>query len=58
VTHSIEIWQAMPGPADHLPPFAASDSELPTPEEGDEAVIELLRQYPSLSREMAEYLAR
>jgi hypothetical protein len=36
---------------------AASD-ELPTPQDSGDPVVELSRRYPTLSRELAEYLAR
>ena len=58
MSHSIEIWReiavAERGP---LTAIAASD-ELPTPQDLGDLVVELSRRYPTLSRELAEYLAR
>lgn len=58
--HSIEIWRAETSSAQQLQPVAelADAAELPASEEGAEAFIELCRQYPGLSRALAEYLAR
>jgi hypothetical protein len=59
MTHSIEIWRADLTGAEqlpHAPPPAESD--LPAPEDGDDAVVELCRKYPGLPRAIAEYLAR
>jgi hypothetical protein len=60
MTHSIEIWRAEPTEADQprglsLP---VAEVELTAVEAGDEVVIELCRQFPALSRAIAEYLAR
>jgi hypothetical protein len=60
MTHSIEIWRAETSSAQQLLPLveAADEAELPAAEEGEEAFIELCRQYPGLSRTLAQYLAR
>lgn len=58
--HSIEVWRAMISTARSLLLLAKGmpEDELPAPEEGDLVLAELCRQYPSLSRDVAEYLAR
>ncbi len=60
MVHSIEIWQSVVTLAEErlpvLMPAAAAD--LPAPGEGDDVLIELSRQFPALSREIAAYLAR
>jgi hypothetical protein len=60
MAHSIEVWRAETSSAQQLLPVSepADAAELPLPEEGEEAFIELCRQYPGLSRALAEYLAR
>ncbi len=60
MTHSIEIWRAfLVTAADVLAlPGPVAAAELPLPEETDDPVIELCRQYPGLPRAIAEYLAR
>lgn len=59
MSHGIEIWRAiLSTPRTMLTLQVGTEEELPGPEEGDEAVVELTRQYPGLSRELAEYLAR
>lgn len=60
MTHSIEIWRTDLLMSERLLPLSApaADAELPAPDETDEAVVELCRQYPGLSRALAEYLAR
>lgn len=60
MTHSIEIWRAdLTGAEQRLPLSAlAVESDLPAPEDGDDAVVELCRKYPGLPRAIAEYLAR
>lgn len=59
MTHAIDIWRLV-AVVDELVSHAepAPGDELPSPEQGDEAVIEISRQYPGLSRALAEYLAR
>ena len=58
MSHSIEIWREI-GPAgcDGVVRIAGGD-ELPTPQDWGDLVVELSRRYPTLSRELAEYLAR
>lgn len=60
MAHSIEVWRAVLIADGLLQPLSAlaAEGELPAPEDGDDAVIEICRQYPGLSREVAEYLAR
>jgi hypothetical protein len=60
VAHSIEIWWEVAVLArDHAPVLMpAAETELPEAEEGDDAFVELSRQFPALSREVAAYLAR
>lgn len=59
MSHGIEIWRAvLSTPRTMLTLLAGTEEELPGPDEGDEAVVELIRQYPGLSRALAEYLAR
>ena len=58
--HSIEVWRAVISTARSLLLLAKGvpEDELPAPEESDLVLAELCRQYPSLSRAIAEYLAR
>jgi len=58
--HSIEAWRAVISTTRSLLLLAkgAAEDELPPVEEGDVVLAELCRQYPCLSRELAEYLAR
>jgi hypothetical protein len=59
MSHAIEVWRAvLSTPRTLLTLLPAQEDELPGPDEGDEAVVELTRQYPGLSRALAEYLAR
>src|ERR1700722_7917462 len=58
--HSIEVWRAFISTARSLLLLAkgvAEDELLPS-DEGDVVLAELCRQYPGLSRDVAEYLAR
>ena len=58
MSHSIEIWREI-GLTDGGPLTAvAASDELPTPQESGDLVVELSRRYPTLSHELAEYLAR
>jgi hypothetical protein len=59
MSHSIEIWREIaPAGCDAVTvPIPGSD-ELPTPQDWGDLVVELSRRYPTLSRELAEYLAR
>ena len=59
MSHSIEIWReiALDG-YDAAHAAVACGDELPTPQDSGDLVIELSRRYPTLSRELAEYLAR
>ena len=58
--HSIEVWRAVISTARSLLLLAkgAAEDEPPLLEEGDLVLAELSRQYPCLSRDLAEYLAR
>jgi hypothetical protein len=57
--HSIEVWRAAISTARSLILLAkGAGDELPPMEEGDVVLAELCRQYPALSRDVAEYLAR
>ena len=58
--HSIEVWRAVISTARSLLLLAkgVAEDELPPPHEVDVVLAELCRQYPSLSRDVAEYLAR
>ena len=58
--HSIEVWRAIISTARSLLLLAkgAADEEPPAAEESDVVLAELTRQYPALSRDVAEYLAR
>ncbi len=59
MTHSIEVWRAVLVLGERLPVLVlAAEAELPAPEEGDDVFVELSRQFPALSREVAAYLAR
>jgi hypothetical protein len=59
VTHSIEVWRAVVMLGERLPVIVpAVETELPAAEEADDVFVELSRQFPALSRELAEYLAR
>ncbi len=59
MSHRIEVWRGILSTAQTLLVVPlAPEEELPEPDEGDEAVVELTRQYPGMSRELAEYLAR
>lgn len=60
MTHAIELWRLIacadePSEALRRP---ASESELAFAEEGDETMIEIGRQFPGLSPELARYLSR
>jgi hypothetical protein len=59
MSHSIEMWREI-GPAgcDTVTARVAGGDELPTPQDWGDLVVELSRRYPTLSRELAEYLAR
>jgi hypothetical protein len=58
MSHSIEIWREIaPAGCDAVTALIPSD-ELPTPQDWGDLVVELSRRYPTLSRELAEYLAR
>jgi hypothetical protein len=58
--HSIEVWRAVISTARSLLLLAkgVAEDELPPIEESDVVLAEICRQYPSLSRDVAEYLAR
>jgi hypothetical protein len=57
--HSIEVWRAVISTARSLLLLAkGAADELPPAEESDLVLAELSRQYPGLSRDLAEYLAR
>jgi hypothetical protein len=58
--HSIEVWRAVISTTRSLLLLAkgVAEDELPPVEEGDVVLAELCRQYPCLSRDVAEYLAR
>jgi hypothetical protein len=58
--HSIEVWRAVITTARNLLLLAkgVAEDELPPSDEVDVVLAELCRQYPSLSRDVAEYLAR
>jgi hypothetical protein len=59
VTHSIEVWRAVVVFGERTPIIMpAVETELPAAEEADDVFVELSRQFPALSRELAEYLAR
>ena len=60
MTHSIEIWRAELTEHDQARGLSlpVAEAELIAAEEGDEVMIELCRQFPALSRAIAEYLAR
>jgi hypothetical protein len=60
MTHAIEIWRLIasadePSEALRRP---ASEMELSVAEAGDAALVEIGRQFPGLSPELARYLAR
>jgi hypothetical protein len=58
LSHSIAVWRATistPNGPLKLAPGRGAD-ELP--EDGTDALAEIMRRYPSLSRAAAEYLAR
>jgi hypothetical protein len=57
--HSIEVWRAIISTARNLLLLAKGvpDEEPPNTDE-DVVLAELCRQYPCLSRDIAEYLAR
>ncbi len=59
MAHDIGVWRRAQGVGSSglSPAEAEGEAELPLPEDLD-LVIELLRQYPGLSRHLAEYLAR
>jgi hypothetical protein len=59
MSHSIEIWREI-GPAgcDAVTAVVATGDELPAPQDWGDPIVELSRRYPTLSRELAEYLAR
>jgi hypothetical protein len=56
--HSIEVWRAVISTARSLLLLAKGVAEDELMEEGDVVLAELCRQYPCLSRDVAEYLAR
>jgi hypothetical protein len=58
--HSIEVWRAVISTARSLLLLAegVAGDEPPPADEGDVVLAELTRQYPGLSRDVAEYLAR
>jgi hypothetical protein len=58
--HSIEVWRAVISTAWNLLQLAkgVAGDELPPPDDGDVVLAELSRQFPGLSRDVAEYLAR
>lgn len=58
--HSIEVWRAVISTTRSLLLLAkgVAAEELPTAGESDVVLAELCRQYPTLSRDVAEYLAR
>ncbi len=59
MSHSIEIWREIaPAGCDAVTAPIPSSDELPTPQDWGDLVVELSRRYPTLSRELAEYLAR
>ena len=61
VIHSIEIWREVLSTPARLVALAerVQDGELPAGVDGDgPVVVEVSRIYPTLSREIAEYLAR
>lgn len=59
MSHSIEIWREIaPAGGDAVTTRVAVGDELPTPQDWGDLVVELSRRYPTLSRELAEYLAR
>ena len=60
MTHSIEVWRAivMLGDERTVLLMPAGEADLPMGEEGDDAIVEVSRTYPALSREIAAYLAR
>lgn len=60
MAHSIEIWRAAISTARSFLLLAkgAAGEELPPADESDIVLAELIRQYPGLSRELVEYLAR
>lgn len=60
MAHSIEIWRAVLGMAEMrlAPGQSVAEEELSAAEATDTPVVELSRQYPGLSRAIAEYLAR
>ena len=58
MAHSIEIWQAVHASRDTLLPLAERAREEDLPAGDDDALVELSRIYPALSRAIAEYLAR
>ena len=58
--HSIEVWRAVISTARSLLLLAKgmAGDELLLADEGNVVLAELSRQYPALSRDVAEYLAR
>ncbi len=62
MSHSIELWRTAISTAWNFlllaKGAAAEEEELPPAEEGDLVLAELCRQYPTLPRELVEYLAR
>ncbi|HEX9491179.1 MAG TPA: hypothetical protein VF930_12890 [Stellaceae bacterium] len=58
--HSIEVWRAVISTARSLLLLAKgmAGDELLLADEGNVVLAELSRQYPGLSRDVAEYLAR
>jgi hypothetical protein len=57
MSHAIDIWRLVAAEPDQRPGSQAATEPLP-PDAMDDAVVELSRRYPGLSRALAEYLAR
>jgi hypothetical protein len=60
MAHVIDIWRLIASADERSEALRrpASESELAFAEEGDEALIEIGRQFPGLSPELARYLSR
>jgi hypothetical protein len=58
VAHSLDVWRELSVEARNWLRQSLDDDELSAPEETDCSVVELSRQFPTLSRAIAEYLAR